>query len=141
MKSTTETKNSKKTKREMRDVNVNNNNTLKKYVLLAGLLSQQIKNKNARLSNLKETIKEVFENPTSEESLKFIASRITKSGKTQIATVVVTARSESQSLDLKKVMAYIETVNPDLSKEIVENQELYTTKKGAIEVKPDLTEI
>lgn len=138
MKSMTETK---KVKRTMRDVNVNNNKELKKYVLLAGLLSQQIKNKNARLSNLKETIKEVFENPTSEESLKFIASRITKSGETQIATVVVTARSESQSLDFKKVMAYIETVNPNLAKEIIENQELYTVKKGAIEVKPDLTKV
>lgn len=112
-----------------------------RMVLMASILDKQIKNKSAQLKNVKEEIKAEFAEPTNDLTIKYTASRVNKAGKTQVGTCVLTYVSESTSLDAKKIMLYLQQVNPDLASEIENNEDLYTVKKASINLKTDLTEI
>ena len=128
------------TKRTTKELNVTNSKE-GKLVLMASILDKQIKNKTAQLANVKEQIKADLAEPTSETTLKYHATRVSKSGIEQVGVVTLTYRAESRSLDVKKVMGLLQDVNPDLAKQITENEELYKTTKATIEVKTDLTEV
>lgn len=112
-----------------------------RMVLMASLLDKQIKNKSAQLKNVKEEIKAEFAEPTNDLTIKYTASRVSKSGKTQVGTCVLTYVSESTSLDIKKVMLYLQQENPNLANVIKNDKDLYTVKKASINLKTDLTEI
>ena len=130
----------KKPSRVTKEINVSNSAEGKK-VLMASILGKQIKNKTAQFNNVKELIRGEFAEPNETTSYKYTATRVTKSGKTQVGVVTLTFKSESTSLDAKKIMAHLQEVSPELAKAIENNEDLYSTRKSSIEIRTDLTEV
>ena len=112
-----------------------------RVVLMASLLGKQIKNKSAQLENLKKQIKAEFVEPDTETTIKYSATRTTKNGIVQVGVVKLTYKSESRSLDAKKIIDLLQSTNPELAEQIMKNEELYKVSKPYIEVKTDLTEV